>query len=289
MMNYDLRRRASKVIRPNLQVLLVIALITALPGLMINVIVARTGSDLTTYLFAQGIDATSTVEQLMEGVSRFYAERAWVAPVLSLAGALIIPVLTLGFNQAMLTLLRGGTATVTDVFSRMSIAIRATLLTLWITVKMLLWMLPGFALIVASVFLGYDGPAALLALVGIGLLVALPTVAYYRYDLAPIFLADEPETGVLACVRKSKAAMKGRKMQLFTLTLPYNIGRGLAVGLGVEILGYVLGNLVSMTIQLILSVYITGACCAFYEAYARPEGGRAHAFQADPYHDEMQD
>ena len=289
--NYELRQRAGKVIRPNMQVLLLIALITALPGLLVNVIIARTGSDLTTYLFNQGIDTSATADQLMEMISRFQLERGWVAPVLSLLNLLITSALSLGFLNAMLTLLRGGTVVVGDAFSRMNIFLRAALLSLWIAIKMILWALPGMALTILSLFAGLrsDALGVIAALAGFGLLVTLPVMAYFRYALATVFQADEPETGVFACVRKSKDVMKGRKMQLFMLTLSYNLLRMLVIMVGVELLGYVLGNLVSMMVQLILSVYINGAICAFYEAYARPDGGRAHAFQADPYHGEMQE
>lgn len=289
--NIELRQRAGKVIRPNLQVLLLIALITALPGLLVNVIVARTGSDLTTYLFSSGIDTSATTEQLLEAIEAFQRERGWIAPVLSLISSVLTSALSLGFLNAMLTLLRGGTAVVGDVFSRLNVFIRAALLSLWIAIKMVLWALPGLALTILALFAGVrsDALGVLLALAGSGLMVAFTVTAYFRYALATVFQADDPELGVLSCVRKSKAVMQGRKMQLFALTLTYNLGRMVVITLGVQLLGYVLGNLVSMLVQLILSVYINGAICAFYEAYARPEGGRAHAFQADPYHNEMQE
>lgn len=286
--NYDLRQRASKVIRPNLQVLLLIALIAALPGLLINVVIARTGSDATAYLFSHGVDTASTADQIIEVMAQFSRERGWVAPLLSLVNLLITPVLTLGFLNATLTLLRGGTAVVGDAFSRMRVMLRATLLTLWVAIKIVLWGMPGMALVVLSLFVGEAG-FVILNLAGFILILALTAMAYYRYSLATVFQADEPELGVLTCVRKSKAVMKGRKMQLFMLTLSYNLWRVLAITLGVELLGYVIGNLVSLTVQLVLSVYINGAYCVFYEAYARPAGGRAHAFQSDPYHNEMQE
>lgn len=260
----------------------------ALPGLLANVILMRTGSSLTDYLYAQGFDTSVTAEMLTEAVMAFYRERSWILLAAGALQLLVTPVLTLGFLNATLTLMRGGTAVVGDVFSRRGVALRAVLLMLWIGVKMVLWALPGMALMLLSLFL--DSELLILPwALGMILSTALMFVAYYRYSLATLFQADEPEMGVFACVRRSKEVMKGRKMQLFSLTLPYSLGRALAVSLGVQLLGYVFGNLVSMTIQLILSVYATGAICAFYEAYARPDGGRAHAFQADPYHDEMQE
>lgn len=289
--NYELRERMRKVIRPNLQTLLLIALIVALPGLIANVIVARTGSDLTTYLFTHGIDTASTSEQILDAMTQFSVERGGVSLALSLLSLLITSVLELGFVNALLTLMRGGTATVGNVFSHLSYVLRAALLTLWTALKMFLWAMPGIALVVLALFAGVvsDFLGMVAASAGSILLAVLPIMAYYRYALANVFLADEPETGVLDCVRRSKAVMKGRKLQLFTLTLPFNFGRMLAIMLGVQLLGYVVGNLVSMVVQLVISVYVTGAICAFYEAYARPDGGRAHAFQTDPYHGEMQE
>lgn len=286
--NYELRERMRKAIRPNLQVLLLIALIVALPGLIMNVIVARTGSDLTTYLLEHGVDTASTSEQILEAMTQFSMEQGALSLVLSLLSLLVTPVLGLGLLNAILTLMRGGTVTVGNVLSHRNYFIRATLLTLWLAVKMLLWALPGMALIILSVVVGGAG-FVLLNLAGFLLLTALPIMAYYRYALATVVQADEPETGVMACVRRSKAVMQGRKLQLFMLELPFNFGRMVAIMLSAQLLGYVLGNVVSMAAQLVISVYVNGAACAFYEAYARPQGGRAHAFQADPYHGEMQE
>ena len=289
--NYELRERMRKAIRPNLQVLLLIALIVALPGLIMNVIVARTGSDLTTYLLEHGVDTASTSEQILEAMTQFSMEQGALSLVLSLLSLLVTPVLGLGLLNAILTLMRGGTVTVGNVLSHRNYFIRATLLTLWLAVKMLLWALPGLALTVLSLFVGVasDFLGMITGSAGFILLAVLPIMAYYRYALATVVQADEPETGVISCVRRSKAVMRGRKLQLFMLELPFNFGRMVAITLSAQLLGYVLGNVVSMAVQLVISVYVNGAACAFYEAYARPQGGRAHAFQADPYHGEMQE
>lgn len=286
--NYDLRQRSGKMIRPNMQTLLVMALVVALPGLITNVIIARTGSDLTSYLFSSGIDTSSTVEEILDAIGQYRTERWWFTMALQLLSLLITPALSMGLYRGMLTLLRGGTTVVGDVFSLLRVIPRAALLSLWIAIKMILWALPG-ALLIGVAFVADGALFLLLMLAGIGLIVAGVIMAEYRFAMSFVYLADEPETGILECARRSKAVMKNRKMQLFMLTLSYNLGRMVAISLGVELLGYVVGNLVSMVVQLIMAIYINGAYCAFYEAYARPEGGRAHAFQTDPYHDEMQE
>jgi DNA-directed RNA polymerase subunit RPC12/RpoP len=45
--------------------------------------------------------------------------------------------------------------------------------------------------------------------------------AMYRYRLATYVMADQPETGVNAAIRRSKEIMKGRKMELFSLELSF--------------------------------------------------------------------
>lgn len=289
--NFDLRQRMRKVIRPNFQVLLLIALIVALPGLIVSVIISRTGIDLTVYLYNQGFDTTVTVDQLSEAIMGYYQEYGLLLFVLRLIPVLVTPVLMLGFLNAILTLMRGGTAVVGNAFSHLNRVVRATLLSVWVAIRTAIWSLPGFALTVLALFVGTrsDFLGMLLASTGFMLMIALVIMASYRYILANVFLADEPDTGILACVRKSKAVMKGRKLQLFMLELPFNFGRMLVITMGESLLGFGLGTLVSLTVQLVLSVYLSGAVCAFYEAYARPTGGKAHAFQADPYHGEMQD
>ena len=293
MNNFDLRLRMRRVIKPNFQVLLVIALIVSLPGLLVSVVTVLTGSDLATYL-ASSLDTSVTAEQLMETINAHLAERGWITWLATLLQGLITPVLSMGLITAFLSLLRGGTATVSTVFSRLHAFGRSVLLTLIIFVKLFLWALPGAAvmtlaaclLLLTRSFTVYS----LLTMASLVLMVALVVMASYRYIMALFFLADEPGTGALACVRKSKAVMKNRKLQLFSLELPYIAGNWLAASFISLLLDGVIGTTLSLVIQLIFAVYIYGARCVFFEAYSRPGGGRAHAFQSDPYHDdEMKD
>lgn len=286
MTNLELRQRMRGVIKPNLQVLLVIALIAALPGLVASTVSTLMGSDLATYLYER-LDTSATAERLLEEMQAFYLERGWIATVMSILQALVSPVLTLGMIYAILTLMRGGTAVVATVFSRLHAVVRSVLLFLLVMVKIMLWMLPGMALMILSAFLG---ETVMLAMMSIGpLLMIIPGImANYRYAMANFFLADEPETGVLSCVRQSKAVMQNRKLQLFSLELPYMLGSTLVGALISTLLGGVIGATISMMVQLIFTVYLYGARCAFFEAYSRPDGGMAHAFRADPYHDDSE-
>ena len=294
MNNFDLRQRMRRVIKPNFQVLLVIALIVSLPGLLVSVITVLTGSDLATYLYNSGIDTSATVERLAEAMESYVAQRGWMVWLLTLLQLLVTPVLSLGCINAILTLLRGGTAAVGTVFSRVNATLRVIGLSLVTLVKTFLWLLPGALLMMLALFLLIQtqsiGLYLAVMMVALGLMLALMLMAVYRYAMALYILADEPETGVLNCIRRSKAVMKNRKLQLFSLELPYMAGSWLAGSFIALMLEGVIGTTLSLAVQLVFMVYVYGARCVFYEAYSRPGGGRAHAFQSDPYHDnEMKD
>ena len=291
--NYELRQRMRKVIRPNLQVLLVIALIASLPGLLTSVVSTLTGWDLATWLYNHGVDTSATAERLLEEIQAFALAQGWKSAILNLAQALVSPVLLLGLINGMLTLLRGGTVVVGTAFSRLNAFLRSVGVTLLVAVKVFLWTLPALALMMAATWLLFLTESvvvySILLLASSILMTVLMVMATYRYAMASFFLADEPEMGVLACVRQSKAVMKKRKLQLLSLELPYVLGGSIASTLIASLLGGVIGSTISMMVQLIFIVFIYGARSTFYEAYARPAGGRAHAFQSDPYHDEMKE
>lgn len=145
--------------------------------------------------------------------------------------------LGLGLTSAMLYICRDGQhVKVSDVFSRMGQSLKAFGLMLWVGLKTLLWMLPGYVLmigVVVSFAVGIDsmtgtvawseseaGTLALCVYGSLILIFALVIPAAMRYMLSTYILADKPETGVFDCVRQSKAMMKGHKWQAFKLAVP---------------------------------------------------------------------
>ncbi len=133
--------------------------------------------------------------------------------------------LGLGITSAMIDLCRGTeTVTVGRVFSRMSQCLKAFGLSLWVGLKTLLWMLPGYVLTGVGFYFvirtGDEMLTTLLPLCSMILLFALTIPAVYRYMLSTYILADKPDTGVFACVNESKALMKGHKWQAFKLVIP---------------------------------------------------------------------
>ena len=157
------------------------------------------------------------------------------AIVLMAAMMLVACGLGMGRLAAMIDLCRGDeTVTVGRVFSRMGQCLKALGLSLWVGLKTMLWMLPGYAVVLISAFvvLGSvntttgtisEGSAALMTLlpvIGLILVFALMIPAAMRYMLSTYILADKPETGVFESVRQSKAMMKGHKWQAFKLVIP---------------------------------------------------------------------
>ena len=140
--------------------------------------------------------------------------------------------LMLGLLTALINLARGQQSiTVGAVFSRMGQLLKAFGLGLWVGLKTLLWMLPGYVLLIAGIVMTSgmstsanpeEGAAVmtLVMLAGMVLIFALVFPAAYRYMLSTFILADHPETGVFECVRESKAMMKGHKWQAFKLAVP---------------------------------------------------------------------
>ena len=284
MTNHELRVRSRKIIRPNMQVLLVIALIASLPGLLANVLTVLSGNDLLT-MYQQSLDASMTVEQLTAMVEDYLYSSAWLSLCLSTVQAVLAPVLTLGLINAFLTLLRGGTVGVGMVFSRMRAFGRSILLTLLLSLKLFLWALPGMGIMIVGAFLGEAG-ILVTAAIGSVVMLVMVIMAAYRYAMSSYFLADVPTTGPRACIRQSKEVMRNRKMLLFSLELPYFVASYAIYTLISLIIPGVIGTTLSLMAQLIFTVYIEGARCAFFEHYTHP--GNAMA-KDDSDQDEMKD
>ena len=152
--------------------------------------------------------------------------------------------LGMGLRAAMIDLCRNDeTVTVGRLFSRMGQTLKAFGLSLWIYLKIFLWALPAYAVVIlgmASVLLASTSTTntftggtsipldpesatitlSLLPFIGMILIFALVIPAAFRYLLSAYVLADKPETGVFECVKQSKAMMKGHKWQAVKLTIP---------------------------------------------------------------------
>ena len=190
--------------------------------------------------------------------------------------------LDLGMLSAMIDLCRGEDVRVKHVFSRMGKSMKALGLGLWVSLKIFLWMLPGYLVVMVSAFFALrfvdtatgsvsEGAAALMTLlpvIGMILMYALVFPAVYRYMLSTYILADKPETGVFQSVRESKAMMKGHKWQAFKLVLPIILIMivvilVLAVAMG-AVMGLLANTPAAMTILSIVLMVVLYATMLYY-------------------------
>ena len=282
---FEFRRRARAAMLPVMSILVVVMLIAMLPSLASNVITLMTDSDPTAVLSdfyteanltaLMGTDeaaSAAVTDKLMAGLTTFLREK-WPFIALTAAITLLLgPALTLGFNHTLLKALRKEEITYLSVLARLPIFFKAIGLTVMTALRIFLWLLPGWALSLLGAVLAVYVPTLgmLVMAAAMVLMFALMIRAMYRYRLAAYILADAPEMGINAALRRSKEIMKGRKMELFSLELSF-IGWRLLVSFGqtllLGMLGSVLGMALGMFASFLLQMYMYMAIAAFYQEY----------------------
>ena len=278
--NALLRFKARNALKPLLPVILLCALIANLPSLATQTVSVLTDSNPLTYLLSQASTDTELMAILgddarLAAMLQEYAAAPsrLVSLGLSALSWLLSPVLTLGLTWCLLELLRGHEIGVGTVFARLNCFGRSIGLNLLTAVKLLVWSLPGAAVMfIGMLLLLLTGSSLSLMLyfAGLTLMIVLMVRAMLHYTMAQNFLADEPERGVLGSLRASIDMMRTRKMALFSLMLSFILWMmvlSMLTSLLSAMLGTVIASTVSMLLQLLLSVYMQMSICAFYEAY----------------------
>ena len=283
---YEFRRRARAAMKPIMPLLLVVAMIASLPSLIGQTVTLLTGADpnamLAEYYTQERMTAITSgdaaavqaaSQEIMDGVTAFFQEKAPFMVITTLITWLLSPVLTLGFNHTLIKTLRREEVAVTTVLARLPLFFKAIGLNLMIFLRLVLWMLPGMALSMfgAVVMLLEPSIGGLLMLAAMAVMFVLMIRAMYSYRLATYIMADVPETGINASIRRSKEVMKGRRMELFGLEFSFlgwrlllSIGQSMLLGL----FGGVLGMTLGMFASLFLQTYLSMAETAFYQEYA---------------------
>ena len=283
---YEFRRRARAAMKPIMPLLLVVAMIATLPSLIGQTVTLLTGADpnamLAEYYTQERMTAITSgdaaavqaaSQEIMDGVTAFFQEKAPFMVITTLITWLLSPVLTLGFNHTLIKTLRREEVAVTTVLARLPLFFKAIGLNLMIFLRLVLWMLPGMALSMfgAVVTLLEPSIGGLLMLAAMAVMFVLMIRAMYSYRLATYIMADVPETGINASIRRSKEVMKGRRMELFGLEFSF-LGWRLLLSMGQSMLlglfGGVLGMTLGMFASLFLQTYLSMAETAFYQEYA---------------------
>ena len=279
--NYELKLKARAALKDNWQIALMVALIASLPSLASQVVGIMTQSSLTVMVnnlanaMLQSPDVTDIVA-LMEQAG-ITIEKCMPSVLLGVFSALISPFLALGMLHYFFKLLRGEEdALIGTVFSRKNCFFKAIGLRLMVYIRIMLWMLPGWALMII--------PFALIAVSPEMALNALPTVMFIstslmmvlgiraalHYAMADRVMAETPSKGINQCIRESVGIMRYRKLLLFSLEISFilwQVGLMLLETLLMGIIGQVMASTLSMALNFALNIYIQMAVSAFYLAY----------------------
>ena len=279
------RAKAREALKGHWQTALLIALIVNLPSLLAQGIAVFTGNDpmdrLQAIVITSSRDGMLTQTLLRQEITAYLGSSGfWLAAGLNLAAWLITPCLALGMNKWLMDRLRK--APVADViegaFCRVRLFFKAIGLQLLVILKILLWMLPGIALLTGLTIALYQADTAVAVnnaartlnamTLPVILVMAVPgAIAALRYAMAEFILADEPETKITECVRRSKEQMRELKKMLFVLLVSFLIWYLLQL-LVASFLSNMGAGVVSLLFQMLtglaLSVYMSGSEAAFY-------------------------
>ena len=268
------RKRAREALKGRWQTALLIALIVNLPMLLVQGISAVTvGAGPLTRLQNMTIDyyqGLITQDMLVSETAAFLKSRDFLMSVgMSVAAWLITPFMTLGMIKWLMDALRKQPeGPVSTVFCRAKLFFKAIGLQLLIVLKTLLWMLPGMGLcFLLSLIPAEQGSVgsvyAVLILPLIGAIIVPAVLALLRYAMAEFILADEPETRITECVRRSKEQMQDNKKMFVLLMLSFILWYLFRLLIASSLPG-VIGLVADMLIGLVLYVYVTCAESCFY-------------------------
>ena len=278
------KAKAREALKGHWQTALLIALIVNLPSLLAQGITVFTGNDpldrLQAVMITASRDGMLTRSLLTREITAYLGSSGfWMTVGLNAVAFVITPCLGLGMYKWLLDRLRK--APVADVmegaFCRVRLFFKALGLQLLIILKVFLWVLPGLALFAGLLFAFYradtveaaTGAAQTVNALTLPLLLVMAVpgaIAALRYAMAEFILADEPETKITECVRRSKEQMRDLKRMLFTLLLSFLLMYLLQLLLASFLSG--ISSIFSLIFQmftgLAISVYMSASEASFY-------------------------
>ena len=273
------RKKALAALKGHWQPALLVALIVNLPTMLMQGFSMFTGNDLmdrlSAFIVSASRDGVLTQQVLLQEIDTIVASTAfWLIRGLEILAMLITPCLSLGMYKWLMDLLHGQEQPVNAVFSRMRLFLKAIGLQLLIILKVILWTLPGLAvmiIVMLPVFRAGSSQAQLDAMSAIQgmsflpmLLMIVPgVIAALRYALSEYIMAEKPESRIRFCVSRSKELMKDQKKNLFFLLTSFLLWYLLELVIA-SFLSGVLSLVFQMLASLVLSVYITCSLCVFY-------------------------
>ena len=273
------RRKALAALKGHWQPALLVALIVNLPTMLMQGFSMFTGNDLMdrlgAFIVSASRDGVLTQQTLLQEINTIVASTAsWLIRGLEILAMLVTPCLSLGMYKWLMDLLHGEEQPVNAVFSRMRLFLKAIGLQLLIILKVILWTLPGLAvmfIVMLPVLRAGTTQAQLDAMTAVQgmsflpmLLMIVPgVIAALRYALSEYIMAEKPESKIRFCVSHSKELMKDQKKNLFFLLTSFLLWYLLEL-LIASFLSGVLSLVFQMFAGLVLSVYVTCSISVFY-------------------------
>lgn len=285
--SYVFRRMAMNAIKPAMSVLIIAALLVSLPGLISLTVSTLTGALPDIYLespikridkFIEEADpelpeeeltaqAESLLDAVYEALKTFWHEKGVIFAGMTALELLLTPALGIVLTWSLLMAARKKELTMASLLTPLRWCPKALVVELWMFLRILVWMLPGMAVMVVGARIsGRFG--AILTSAGSITATVLSIRALLHYSLATVALAADPARSPNACIRASWEVMRNHKMDLFMLELSF-IGWELLLSIFGSMLGILgtLGTALTMVLSLALSVYRMGAQVCFYELH----------------------
>lgn len=273
------RRKALAALKGRWQPALLVALIVNLPTMLMQGFSIFTGNDpmdrLSAFIVSSSRDGIISQQALLQEINTLLASTTfWVIRGLEILALLVTPCLALGMYKWLMDLLRGQEQPVNAVFCRMRLFLKAIGLQLLIILKILLWALPGLAILIVvmlPVLQAGNSQAQLDAFAATQVTAFLPmllmivpgVIAALRYALSEYIMAEKPESKIRFCVSHSKELMKDQKKNLFFLLTSFLLWYLLELLISSFLTG-VLSLVFQMFAGLVLSVYMTCSVSVFY-------------------------
>ena len=270
----ELRLKARNAMKAYLPFALLVTLLASIPSLVLQMAASFSGNSIINavmqYQYADF--SVSVLRKIIAAASQNmspFVRTLWVMlPFLYLA----FPFLDIGRNYFTLRILRGAQADTMDLFARVGCFFKAILLQILMTVKMILWGLPGFAVMVLGAVIFMTGKAnvsvfTLMYSMGFAMMMALMIRANLHYLLAPILMADIPEKSAWGCLKESIGMMRRRVMQLLSVIVSFILYM-LLVDLVVNLfagISYGLALTINLLLNLLITCYMRTTVCAYYE------------------------
>ena len=262
--NTELRAQSREALKPVLAVSLLVVLFANLPQLITQLLMAPQVTALLRALLRY-MDGESTQLGLMAELEAIFTQpRAVAAYWAAGVSALVMPVLGLGLRWHGLRVMRGEEVSPADVLHFLPLTGRALLLYIRYALRLMLYALPGAALMAAA-------QLGILGSLGSWVMLAGVYMAMLNWMLSPLILADHPEWKSGECLRASQKLMSipGRKGRLLWMTLFFlllELGASLIISMLAEVLPPVAGEIISMGVSLVLALYQSVSVCALYLA-----------------------